>query len=149
MKKGEDFAGGADSLIDQILSLEVLQRPWKHKILVGYSLAGLFTLYTCTKTDYFEACASVSGSLWFPNWNAYLQSHPLHVNYAYLSLGDLEAKTKNPITSKVEEETQKTYQLLQEQSIQTVFEMNQGNHFFESDARIHKAIKNIIENNSQ
>ena len=65
-RNGDDFGGKADELIEELL--EVLKQYPGRKYIAGYSLAGLFALYTATKTDQFEGCASVSGSLWYPDF---------------------------------------------------------------------------------
>ena len=72
-KKGDDFAGRADEMLAWILSQEELTGSWEEIIIAGYSLAGLFALYACTKTDRFTGCASVSGSLWFPGFAEYIR----------------------------------------------------------------------------
>ena len=51
----------------------------------------------------------------------------------------LEKKSRNPILSKVQEMTEKTYQLLLETHICT-YELNPGNHFSDVDERIIKGI---------
>lgn len=144
-KKGEDFAGKADEMI---VELEEIVKDVKEELqpkstyLVGYSLAGLFSLYACTKLDFFDGCASVSGSLWYPNFVEYLKEHPLQTKNIYLSLGDAEKNTKNPIMSQVEECTLQAQDIMQEYA-DVVFEMNEGGHFNEPNQRILKAISQL------
>lgn len=66
--------GGADEylklLLEDILP-ECLKRvngTPSHISIAGYSLAGLFALYALYHTDVFERAASMSGSLWFPDF---------------------------------------------------------------------------------
>ena len=73
---GGDFSGGAEDFLHTLLTKIVpaaeadLSSAWRG--LFGYSLAGLFSLWATTKTDAFTRCASVSGSLWFDGFTAYL-----------------------------------------------------------------------------
>ena len=140
-KKGEAFAGKADDLIESLLH-ELDTGDYEHRYAAGYSLAGLFTLYLCTKTDRIDRCASVSGSLWYPGFRDYLKTHPVHSERVYVSLGDKEANTKNPVMSTVLTETQKAVELLGTYTF-VYFEMNEGNHFKDAPQRTLKALKYI------
>lgn len=63
--------------------------------LIGYSLAGLFALWTAYETDIFSAIASCSGSLWFEQWDEYVLHHQIkHESNIYLSLGGKEEKQR-------------------------------------------------------
>lgn len=137
-RKGESFEGKADELIQRILDLNIIQ-TYEHSYIAGYSLAGLFSLYFCTRMNLFEGCISCSGSLWYPGFYSYLKEHVLNCRYVYLSLGDQEKKSRNPILSKVQEWTEKTDHLLLETHICT-YELNPGNHFSDVDERIIKGI---------
>lgn len=57
----------------------------------------------------------------------------------YLSLGDKEEKTRNPVMSTVGEKIREANKILEQQEIKTVFEWNQGNHFKDADIRTAKA----------
>lgn len=46
-------------------------------ILGGYSLAGLFALWTSTQTNLFYGIAAASPSVWFPGWMEFEQQHPM------------------------------------------------------------------------
>ena len=143
-KKGEDFAGGADETIDELLQLlESYRNRYRTIAITGYSLAGLFALYACTKTDVFDCCLSVSGSLWYPGWTEYLQNHPVHCRRVYLSLGDTEKNTRNPLMAQVEDNTRKTEELLKEYT-EVILEMNPGNHFNDPTGRIIRGIQKLF-----
>lgn len=143
-KGGGDFQGEADSFLNDLLKNDVLQQKWSHRILCGYSLAGLFAVYACTKTDLFDGCASVSGSLWFPDFIEYLKKNPVHAKNVYLSLGDLEKNSKQFLLSTVEDRTKEVQQMLTAYTSVT-FEMNQGNHFQDPNDRVIKALKTFNE----
>ena len=141
-RNGDDFGGKADELIGELL--EALKQYPGRKYIAGYSLAGLFALYTATKTDQFEGCASVSGSLWYPDFEDYIQTHPVLCSSVYLSLGDLEKNSRNPLMKTVEEKTERISRLLA-QYTNTVFEMNPGNHFHEPEKRMAKAVRGLLQ----
>ena len=69
--------GGADEylkvLLEEILP-GVLSRISGSPVflgIAGYSHAGLFALYSMYHTDRFDRVASMSGSLWFPDFKEY------------------------------------------------------------------------------
>jgi hypothetical protein len=140
LKGGGDFQGEADQTLTKLLQDPILLQPWQRRIICGYSLAGLFAMYACTKTDLFDACASVSGSLWYPGFSAYLKEHPMHCKRAYLSLGDLEKNSRQPLLHTVEEKTGEIYRELS-LHFPTIFEMNEGNHFKDPNGRMIKALQ--------
>ena len=140
-KKGEPFAGEADETIKELIAiLKPYQGKYRTMTIAGYSLAGLFALYTCTKSDLFDQCLSASGSLWFPGWPEYLKEHPLHCRRVYLSLGDTEKNTRNPIMANVEENTEQSRDLIAAYA-EVKLEMNPGNHFNDPPGRINKGIQ--------
>ncbi|MCI6934799.1 MAG: alpha/beta hydrolase-fold protein, partial [Bacteroidales bacterium] len=62
-------------------------------VMGGYSLGGLFALWTTTKTPIFDAVAACSPSLWMQGWEEYYEAHPSKAKYIYMSLGKKEEKT--------------------------------------------------------
>lgn len=99
--------------------------------LAGYSLAGLFAVYSLYQTDLFSRIASMSGSLWFPGFLEYAASHEMKrlPDCAYFSIGDRENRTRNPYLKTVRENTEKMERLCAESGIHTFFQLNQGNHY--------------------
>lgn len=67
-------------------------------------------------------------------------------NTIYLSLGDIEEKTKNKVMSVVGENIRKQEQLLKNDKINTILDWNKGGHFSDSDLRVAKAFAWCIEN---
>ena len=136
-KRGEPFTGGADSylrlLVETILPAAEnnLPGPPAWRGIAGYSLAGLFALYAAYRTDRFSRVGCVSGSLWFPGFGEYVLSHepPCQLDRVYLSLGDGEAKTRNPVLKTVEENTEAIRAFYRHKGIDTVFRLAPGNHF--------------------
>ena len=128
-------SGGADEylkiLTEKIVPAaeqEIGSVSWRG--IAGYSLAGLFALYSLYRTDIFSRAASVSGSLWYPQFSDYVLSHRMKrvPDRLYLSLGDKESKTRNPYLKTVRKNTEELAEFYQRQNIETAFRLNAGNH---------------------
>ena len=144
--------GGADEYL-QLLLEEILPECLKrvdgappHIGIAGYSLAGLFALYALYRTDVFARAASMSGSLWYPDFREYAFSHEMKrkPDRLYLSLGDKEAKTRNQYLKMVQENTELIAEHYREAGIDVTFEMNPGNHFRDAELRSAKGILAIV-----
>ena len=144
--------GGADEYLKLLLE-EILPECLKrvdgtptHISIAGYSLAGLFALYALYHTDVFKRAASMSGSLWFPDFKEYVFSHEMKrkPEKLYLSLGDKEARARNQYLRKVQENTESIAGHLQEAGIDVTFELNPGNHFRDAALRSAKGILAIV-----
>ena len=142
-KNGEPFTGGAGDYL-RLLVEEIIQeaekellRPPAWRGIAGYSLAGLFALCAVYQTDVFSQVGCMSGSLWFPGFKEYVFFHePKHwPDCIYFSLGDKEAKTRNPILKTVQENTEEIQTFYQNKGIDTVFQLNPGNHFVQGIER--------------
>ena len=108
-------------------------------ILGGYSLAGLFSLWSGYQTDIFEGIAAVSPSVWYKGWIEYVGAGKPLSEKIYLSLGDTEEKTKHQILSKIGDNIRKQYEILEKSgNVKTVLEWNEGNHFQNPDIRTAK-----------
>ena len=108
-------------------------------ILGGYSLAGLFSLWSGYQTDIFEGIAAVSPSVWYKGWIEYVAAGKPLSEKIYLSLGDTEEKTKHQILSKIGENIRKQHEILEKsENVKTVLEWNEGNHFQNPDIRTAK-----------
>ena len=108
-------------------------------ILGGYSLAGLFSLWSGYQTDIFEGIAAVSPSVWYKKWIEYVETEKTLSEKIYLSLGDTEEKTKHQILSKIGDNIRKQHEILENsENVKTVLEWNEGNHFQNPDIRTAK-----------
>lgn len=114
--------------------------------IAGYSLGGLFALYSGFKTNRFKRIASASGSLWYPKFSEYVKNNKLsdNIDKIYFSLGNKEAKSKIEILSTVEDKTKEIYEYVSK-SINSIYEENEGNHFKDDVLRMAKGIKWILE----
>lgn len=109
-------------------------------ILGGYSLAGLFALWTAWQTDAFSAIAAASPSVWFPDWLDYARQDRPKTNAVYLSLGDREWRTHNPVMATVKDCICSHYEHLKSlEGLEAALEWNKGNHFQHTDKRCAKA----------
>ena len=136
-KNAEPCTGGADDYL-RLLTEEIIPMAEKEitgapswRGIVGYSLAGLFALYAIYRTDLFSRVGSMSGSLWFPGIKDYIFSHEpkRQPDHMYFSLGDKESKTRNSILRSVRQNTEEIQAFYQSRGIDTVFELNPGNHY--------------------
>ncbi len=133
----EDFGGGADNMLQKILALTGDRD--KTYYIGGYSLAGLFSLWAAYQTDVFSGVAAASPSVWFPGFTEYVKSNEIHTGKVYLSLGDREEKTRNPVMSKVGDSIREIYDWYTAKGVNCCLEWNKGNHFKEPDLRTAKA----------
>ena len=149
----KDFIGGADeylSLLEKEIiprALEILGEEPSYYALAGYSLAGIFALYAGYRSALFSRIASVSGSLWYPDFLSFAKEKKM-LNKAerlYLSLGTEEAKTKHAVLSTIERKTRELVEHYQSSGYCVNFELNPGNHFCEVEQRIEKGIRWIME----
>ena len=166
--KGPNFGDGAqktlDTLINQVIpwtESELTESP-AYKVLVGYSLAGLFSLWAgvsqqvargCQPDDAptptFQRIGAVSGSFWFPGLLDYvdqqLRGGAVSLTHAYLSLGDREARTPNPQIMHVRENAELLASRFESAGLTSMFELNRGNHFQNVEGRMQKALDWLVK----
>jgi hypothetical protein len=106
-------------------------------ILGGYSLGGLFALWSVTRTDAFDAVFAGSPSLWMEGWNEYADAHPLKVKYAYMSLGDKEECTRKQPFCIIGDRVRLQHKRHEAQlgPDHCILEWNEGGHFNEIEMR--------------
>lgn len=139
----QPFGDGAEEtlryLSDLLLPALAARFEVQRTILGGYSLAGLFSLWAGYNSSLFHAIAAASPSVWYPQWMEYIAGRELHSQAVYLSLGDREARTKNPIMAHVGDAIRLQHRLLSAQGVVTIIEWNPGGHFVDSEKRMAKA----------
>lgn len=114
---------------------------------MGYSLAGLFALWAAYECDCFSGIICCSGSLWFQDWDIYVEEHTLHSKCKiYLSLGGREEKTKNKVMARVGDRTREQKKKLEKDPMaERVFlEWNAGGHFADEGKRLAKGIRYLF-----
>lgn len=136
-KNDTPCTGGADEYL-RLLTEEIVPRsedlvpgPVLWRGLAGYSLAGLFAVYSLYQTELFSRIASMSGSLWFPGFTKYVFSQEMKIcpTHMYFSLGDTEYRTRNPYLKTVQENTEKMERFYAQHGVDTVFRLNPGGHY--------------------
>ena len=177
--KGPNFGDGAqktlDTLINQVIpwaESELTESP-AYRVLVGYSLAGLFSLWAGVSQPgaphvdapsqpgapgaphvdapvaTFQRIGAVSGSFWFPGLldhvDQQLRGGVVSLTHAYLSLGDREARTPNPQIMHVRENAELLASKLESAGITSMFELNRGNHFQNVEGRMQKALDWLVK----
>ena len=148
------FGAGAQQTLEFVINglLPCLQSQGidaSHKILGGYSLAGLFALWASYQTSVFDSVVAASPSVWYPDWIDYATGFKPFATSVYLSLGDKEEKTKNPLMSQVGNAIRKQHFQLDSQGVNTILEWNPGNHFVDSEKRMAKGYTWIINNQTK
>lgn len=147
------FTGGADEYL-RLLTEEIVPGAEAHvpghalwRGLAGYSLAGLFALYSLYRTDLFPRAASMSGSLWFPGFREYVLAHEMLTppERLYLSLGDRECRTGNPYLKTVQARTEEISSFYAKKGINTKFQLNPGGHFKNAVQRTVAGISWILD----
>ena len=159
--KGPNFGDGAQKTLDTLINHVIprteseLTEPPAYRALVGYSLAGLFSLWAglsqacITPISTFQRIGAVSGSFWFPELLDYvdrqLSGGVVGLTHVYLSLGDREARTPNPQIMHVRENAELLASKLENAGIISTFELNRGNHFQNVEGRMQKALDWLVK----
>lgn len=144
------FTGGAPGtlarLLEQIPAFEARASivPAR-RALVGYSLAGLFALYAFAQSEVFDACASVSGSVWYPGWVAYLRDASFigAGRFAFLSVGKRERRSGPVIFRTVEDDMAACAEALRAHGCAVETSIGPGNHLQHQRERIACALNAI------
>ncbi len=139
---GSDAAGFLKLITGRVIPQTRILAPDAKLLIGGYSLAGFFALWSTFQTDTFAGCAAASPSVWVDGWIPYAQTHaPLAAVYS-LSLGDKEARAKNPLLRSVGTCMNQQIDIFRKDidekcgSILNMnFQMNPGNHFQNSGKR--------------
>ena len=140
----DDFGEGAEETLKEVLAACTDKSATYY--IGGYSLAGLFALWAASCTDVFSGVAAASPSMWFPGFTDHIRDNRLETGCVCLSLGNKEAKTKNPVMASVKQKMEEAYDILSSQGIKTVLEWNEGNHFTDPELRTAKAFAWVINN---
>lgn len=141
------YGGSADGYLEELSSSvipaikEETEEP-SFIAIAGYSLGGLFALYSLYASDLFTSAVSASGSLWYPDFADYILSHTPQnrPERIYLSLGAKEPKSGSTLMRQVGDKTGIIHQHFRDMGIEAVLEMNPGGHFTDTALRLAKGI---------
>ena len=135
--RGEpDFGGNAArtlaDLRDRVIPFierEAGLHPRKRAI-CGYSLGGLFALYAFTHCEHFDACACLSGSVWYGGWVEHLRTLEFDGNgrFAYLSIGTKEKRAALATLKRVQDNMAQCASILRERDCEVEYAIGPGNH---------------------
>ncbi|MBR3245911.1 MAG: esterase [Parasporobacterium sp.] len=142
----ENFGSGASETLGELLKL--CRDKSRSYYIGGYSLAGLFAIWAVYQTDVFRGAAAASPSMWFPGFAEYMKKNEIKTDTVYLSLGDREEKTRNPIMATVGDRIREAHVLLKERGVNCILEWNEGNHYRDADLRTAKAFGWVLNNKS-
>lgn len=144
--KYNNFAGGADRTLEEVLKVASAYKD-RTLFIGGYSLSALFALWSACKTDVFRGVAAASPSVWYPGFEEFSKKNRSHAESVYLSLGDREEKTRNPVMATVGTKIRTLYETYRADAINCTLEWNSGNHFTEPDLRTARAFAWILNQN--
>ena len=145
------YGGKADGYLEElsasiIPAIEEETGTPSYRAIAGYSLGGLFALYSLYTSTLFTSAVSASGSLWYPDFaDCLLSRTPEKMpERIYLSLGMKEPKAGSALMRQVGEKTGIIHQHFLDMGIETVLEMNPGGHFTDPALRMAKGISWIL-----
>ena len=135
--RGEpDFGGHADRTLAALCdeALPAIERaeglaPTRRAI-CGYSLGGLFALYALAHSNAFDACACLSGSVWYEGWVDHLRGLPFDGTgkFAFLSIGTKEKRAALAILRTVQASMEACADVLRERGCEVEYAVGPGNH---------------------
>ena len=116
-------------------------------VLGGYSLGGLFSLWSGSESDCFAAIAAMSPSVWIAGWQDYASQHLVKSPYVYLSLGDREEHCRDKAIAQVGNNIRWEHEHLKQAlgEDNTTLEWNAGNHFVDGARRTAKGFAWCID----
>ena len=127
------FGDGAPVTLSSLLN----ETPKDAELYIGgYSLSGLFALWAACNCSVFKGVAAVSPSAWFPGFIGFAKKNTPQTGSIYLSLGDKEEKTRNPVMATVGTAIRQLHGIFTEKEIPCILEWNEGNHFRQPDVRM-------------
>lgn len=129
---------------NNVLAVGDKKENFSNVILGGYSLAGLFALWSGCQCS-FEGIVAASPSVWFNGWTEYAREHHCLAKHVYLSLGDRETHTKTKIMATVGDRLGDEKDILLSQGVDATLEMNPGNHFQDNGLRMGKGFAAVMK----
>lgn len=145
---GQVFGDGGSETLDWIRdsAIPYVEREFPRTTefaITGYSLAGLFALWSFYSSDLFQAAGCCSGSLWFEGWDKFADGAKTPENGAvYLSLGGKEPGSGNLLTASIGVQYHKHNKRMEKDpSLRSyTYIQNSGGHFSNPVGRVAKSI---------
>lgn len=135
--RGEpDFGGNAAHTLADLCErvIPAIEREAKlcptKRAICGYSLGGLFSLYAFAHREFFDACACLSGSVWYEGWVEHLRGLDFRGNgrFAYLSIGAKEKRAALAALKRVQDNMAQCADILRERGCTVEYAIGPGNH---------------------
>ena len=149
-KKAKPFGGKAATFLNK-LTYEIIPNTEKdlgiedaERTLLGVSLSGLFAVCSAFNTDAFTNIISISGSLWYDDFVAWMkeQTPSPQLEKVCMLLGEKEKNAKEKRMATVEERTLAAANILKEKTSASVtFELVDGTHFSPIMPRLERAFE--------
>ena len=100
------------------------------RAICGYSLGGLFALYAFAHGGMFDACACLSGSVWYEGWVDHLRELDFDGTgrFAFLSIGSKEKHAAPKILHHVQADMEECATILRAHGCEAQFVVSPGNH---------------------
>lgn len=142
-----DFGGQAASTLTNILkTIEDFESDSgltpNSRAITGYSLGGLFALYTLINSKKFTACACLSGSVWYPGWLEWMRTNTpdLTHRFAFLSVGTKEKRAPIPFRL-TEKNLQLSAEILRQHDCEVEISLTPGGHMEHISERLSKGLQ--------
>lgn len=152
-RKAKPFGGKAAVFLDKLTheiipeTEELLGVKNAERTLLGVSLSGLFALWSAFNTDAFSNVISISGSLWYDGFVAWMEQQALspQITNVCMLLGEKEKNAKEKRMASVEERTLAASRILKENPRPSItFELVEGTHFSPIMPRLERAFELVF-----
>ena len=137
LRRGDaGFGGRADATLGELVERVIPAIEREHglsparRAICGYSLAGLFALYALVNVSAIDACACLSGSVWYEGWVEYLRDASFDGDgrFVFLSVGAKEKRARQEAFKTVEANMGECAQILRERGCEVEFTVGPGGH---------------------
>lgn len=149
LRAGEMFSGGAEAYLTR-LNMEVLPQveamlpaPATGRYLCGYSLAGLFALWSWLRGMNWTGVGCFSGSVWYDGFAVWAQAQKPVPAALALSIGQREKRTQIPRMAQGETCMRCLAQTWAER-MPVSFALEPGGHFTDVPGRIVRGIDRLL-----
>ncbi len=146
-ESGPDFGGHASDHLVLISSkiIPAIEAEFgvpEYRGIMGYSLGGLFSVYSFYQTDLFSLCGCLSGSMWYDNFYDWMAEREPKAKSGsvYFSVGKQEQFTEYERMKITGQVMQKAVKLLNSDYYDCFFEYTDGDHFENIPDKVEKAL---------
>ena len=145
---GPDFGGHAKEHLELISStiIPAVESEFgvpEYRGIMGYSLGGLFSVYSFYETDLFCLCGCLSGSMWYDGFFEWMTERQpkAGTGSVYFSVGRQEQFTEYERMKVTGTVMQKAVSLMNGDDYDVFFEYTDGDHFENIPDKVEKGLK--------